>query len=82
MLVCGSTVAVIEFHYYRGDFSKDLLTLLAIIGMGTLLICLAFLCESPGRFQRAFVITRNSCIAVIVIAVAFLLLITALGPLH
>jgi hypothetical protein len=82
LLVCGSTVTVLEFRYYRADFSKDLLTLLAVIGLGLLLTSLALLCERPGRFQRVFVIARNSFVALIAFAIALLLLLIALGPLH
>ena len=79
LLVCGSTATVLEFRYYRVVFSKDLLILLAIIGLGMLLTSLAFLCESPGRFQRVFLIARNSFIALIAISIALLFLLTLFG---
>lgn len=82
LVIFGSTLFVLDFRYYHSDLSQHAFKLLAMIAGGMLLVSLAFLCDRPGRFQGAFVIVRNSLIALITLVIVLILLLFALGPLH
>jgi hypothetical protein len=79
LLVGGCAVIFLDFRDYRGDLSKSVVALVAIVGLGIGLIALG---ERPGRAHRAIIIVRNSLITLVALAGLLAVLLIIVGPLH